>query len=70
MYTYMNFVCLSVQYNIPVTIIVDLCCSVVVIYINIFHIIYYSDHSEEHLPNIMWCRDTFMEALNEIKDIN
>ena len=34
-------------------------------------ILYYSnDQSEEHLPNIMWCRDTFMENLNEIEALN
>ena len=29
-----------------------------------------SNHTEEPLPRLMWCRDTFMEALNEIEDIN
>ena len=24
---------------------------------------------EEHLPDVIWCRDPFMEVLNEIKDI-
>ena len=28
-----------------------------------------TQHSDE-LPDIMWCRDPFMEALNEIEDIN
>ena len=30
----------------------------------------YSNRTDEHLPDIMWCRDPFMEALNEIEDIN
>ena len=29
-----------------------------------------SNRSDEHLPNLMWCREPFMEALNEIEDIN
>ena len=29
-----------------------------------------SNHGDEPLPRLMWCRDTFMEALNEIEDIN
>ena len=29
-----------------------------------------SNSTDEHLPDIMWCRDPFMEALNEIEDIN
>ena len=31
-----------------------------------------SNQTDEPLPNIMWCRDLFMEALNEIdhEDIN
>ena len=29
----------------------------------------YSDHTDEHLPDIMWCRDPLIEALNEIEDI-
>ena len=30
----------------------------------------YSNPTSERLPDIMWCRDPFMEALNEIEDIN
>ena len=26
--------------------------------------------NDERLPDIMWCRDPFMEALNEIEDKN
>ena len=33
-------------------------------------LLYSSQQSEEHLPNIMWCRDSFMEALNEIEALN
>ena len=29
-----------------------------------------NQHDNEHLPDIVWCRDPFMEALNEIEDIN
>ena len=29
-----------------------------------------AQHDGEHLPDIAWCRDPFMEALNEIEDIN
>ena len=29
-----------------------------------------SNRTEERLPDIMWCRDPFMEALKEIEDIN
>ena len=29
-----------------------------------------SNRTDEHLPNLMWCREPFMEALNEIEDIN
>ena len=29
-----------------------------------------SNQTDERLPDIMWCRDPFMEALNEIEDIN
>ena len=28
-----------------------------------------SNRTDERLPDIMWCRDPFMEALNEIEDI-
>ena len=36
-----------------------------------FYILYYSnERSEERLPNIMWCRDPFMENLNEIEALN
>ena len=28
-----------------------------------------NDSPEEHLPDIMWCRDPFLEQLNEIEDI-
>ena len=31
---------------------------------------YCSRPTDERLPDIMWCRDPFMEALNEIEDIN
>lgn len=34
----------------------------------LFHV--YSNRTDERLPDIMWCRDPFMEALNEIEDIN
>jgi len=26
--------------------------------------------TDDRLPDIMWCRDPFMEVLNEINDIN
>ena len=29
-----------------------------------------NQHDGEHLPDIIWCRDPFTEALNEIEDIN
>ena len=29
-----------------------------------------SNRTDECLPDIMWCREPFMEALNEIEDIN
>ena len=29
-----------------------------------------SNQVNEHLPDIMWCRDPFMEALKDIEDIN
>ena len=35
----------------------------------LFHVVY-SNRTDERLPDIMWCRDPFMEALNEIEDIN
>ena len=39
--------------------------------IYIFYILYYSnEQSEERLPDIMWCRDPFMENLNEIEALN
>ena len=28
-----------------------------------------SNRTDEHLPDLMWCREPFMEALNEIEDI-
>ena len=28
-----------------------------------------SNQTDEPLPDIMWCREPFMEVLNEIKDI-
>ena len=31
---------------------------------------HYSNRSDERLPDIMWCREPFMEVLNEIEDIN
>ena len=30
----------------------------------------YSNRTDERLPDIMWCRDPFMEVLKEIEDIN
>ena len=39
-------------------------------YINILPFACSTQHSDERLPDIMWCRDPFMEALNEIEDIN
>ena len=38
-----------------------------------FLVFYSSDHEsdhEEHLPDIMWCREPFMEELNEIEALN
>ena len=29
-----------------------------------------NEQPEEHLPNIMWCRDSFMEQLNDIEALN
>ena len=29
-----------------------------------------NQRTDEQLPNIIWCREPFMEALNEIEDIN
>ena len=29
-----------------------------------------SNGTDERLPDIMWCREPFMEALNEIEDNN
>ena len=29
-----------------------------------------NEQPEERLPNIMWCRDSFMEELNEIEELN
>ena len=31
-------------------------------------VFYYSNRTDEHLPDLMWCREPFMEVLNEIKD--
>ena len=31
---------------------------------------YCSTQRDDELPDIMWCRDPFMEALNEIEDKN
>ena len=28
------------------------------------------EHIEEHLPDIMWCREPFMEELKEIEALN
>ena len=36
----------------------------------LFFMYVYSNRTGERLPDIMWCRDPFMEALNEIEDIN
>ena len=29
-----------------------------------------NEHTEECLPDIMWCREPFMEELNEIEALN
>ena len=29
-----------------------------------------SNQTDERLPDNMWCRESFMEVLNEIEDIN
>ena len=29
-----------------------------------------NEHTEERLPDIMWCREPFMEELNEIEALN
>ena len=29
-----------------------------------------SNRTDDRLPDTMWCREPFMEALNEIEDIN
>ena len=29
-----------------------------------------SNHTDEPPPDIMWCRDPFMEILNEIEDLD
>ena len=29
-----------------------------------------NEQSEEHLPDIMWCREPFMEELTEIEALN
>ena len=29
----------------------------------------YSNKSDEQLPDIIWCREPFLEALKDIKDI-
>ena len=34
-----------------------------------FTVYAHSNRTDEHLPDIMWCREPFMEALNEIEDI-
>ena len=39
-------------------------------YINLLLFACSNQHDDERLPDIMWCRDPFMEALNEIEDIN
>ena len=39
--------------------------------INYTYVMYiYSNHTNEDLPDIIWCREPFMEVLNDIKDIN
>ena len=39
-------------------------------YINLLSFACSNQQNDEHLPDIMWCQDPFMEALNEIEDIN
>ena len=29
-----------------------------------------NEQPKEHIPDIMWCRDSFMEELNEIEALN
>ena len=39
---------------------------------NILAIIFFkfSDQSEERLPDKIWCREPFLDELNEIEDLN
>ena len=36
----------------------------------LFIVLHFSNRSSERLPDIIWCREPFMEALKEIEDIN
>ena len=36
--------------------------------VSISFVFYYSDRTDERLPDIMWCCEPFMEVLNEIND--
>ena len=39
--------------------------------INYTYVMYiYSNHTNEDLPDIIWCREPFMKVLNDNKDIN
>ena len=40
------------------------------IYIASYFSCYYRNRTDDRLPDIMWCRDPFMETLNEIEGIN
>ena len=44
--------------------------NMIIIAICIFFNVYTSEQSEEHLPDIMWCREPFLENLNEIEALN
>ena len=43
---------------------------IIICYHTIVHVYCYSNRTDERLPDIMWCREPFMEALNEIEDVN
>ena len=52
------------------TVKISLCNIDIAVQYCMFNVYTCSNRTDKHLPNIMWCREPFMEALNEIEDIN
>ena len=51
-------------------VITQLLIMIIICYHTIVHVYCCSNRTDECIPDIMWCREPFMEALNEIEDVN